>query len=275
MDSDFSFFGFDKIINGLSLMRGIIVGNEMDPFGFPESMRQVLQTVDKEDLAFFEEASSPSQTVMDPETSHKMSDTMADVLMLPAFDFAGFHRQGWKASFQGLDRRLLIKADDQDIVLSQTFGLLVIPEHGCGLFEEVFGDLGLPIMIAVRLKLGFVQDFPDGAVMDLGQDAVSDNLECQVTRGPLRQRPVPLNGRHTSQGLDLNSLKGGKSGAERRGEEDPEGPQGRGLETAHKHPKPWSGRSQHIGQSRRGIFHHGIRAESVLVEALGVPFCET
>lgn len=275
VDGNFPFLGFEKIVNGFSLMGGIIISDEMNLSGFPEAMGQPVQAVHKEGLAFFEETSPPGQTVMDPKAGHEMGDAVADIFMFSAFDLAGFHRQGRKAAFQGLDRGFLVKANDKGIVLGEALGLFVVPEDGGRFFEKIFSDLGLPIMIAMRLKFRLLQDLPDRAVMDLGQDTVLDNLKSQITSGPMRQRPVPLNGRHTSQRLNLNSLEGGKSGVVRRDAEDPEGPQGRVLETAHGHPKPWSGRSQRIGRSRRDISPHGIKAESVLAEVLGVPFCET
>lgn len=108
MKSHLSLLGFDEVRNGTSRMRGVVVGNEVDLLGFPVLVCKTIEAVGKEYLALFCKAPSPGPAVMETKPCHEMSDPVADVFMLTAFDMPGLYEKGWKTPLQSLYGRLLI-----------------------------------------------------------------------------------------------------------------------------------------------------------------------
>lgn len=156
-------------------MAGAIVQNEMEPSHLRPSVDEALEAPQKVLVVIALKRIARCSTAVDIEESQQVHGAMAPVMELAAAGPPRLSGEVLMETLDGLDAGLLVQADDLFAPLSQSCCLLVAPQHSCS-FRDELGVLGAhPIVPAMRLEVGFLQDHPHGTIVDGGDNAFMDD----------------------------------------------------------------------------------------------------
>lgn len=198
-----------------------IVEDEVDPLGFSVMPTDRLDEI-RED---------PGGTIVGEmtidfpagylQTGGQAASPVTDVLMLDAFNASGLGRLVRVSSLKGLDAGLLIDRKDDLTPPGQSLGLEVEGDDGQHLRLKLRIGTVKPVMPAMGLDRGLIEQSPHRGPADGLDNPVVDDGLGEVGRTPVGDGNMVLDRWPSGQGHDLMLLLRGKTSVDGRDEDGP------------------------------------------------------